>query len=290
MAIDEYLAFKRGQGRAPSSLKAFEQRLVNLLGPVIKRPLRAVIGRGESLYEQVQDERGADTHHNALSMGKTWAAWCVKRRWLRENPFADVEPVGQRVQGADKARLTVDESRAVDAWCRAHADDPGAVVTLGYLLLGMRASELVKRDVRDLDDDGRLLWIGKTKTKAGRRKLRIPDELGAMLVAIAGNRPGYEPLFVRGDGVRWTRMVSYRAVRRVCKAAGVTVLGPQALRRTQATLATEAGETGLAVARHLGHATGEAPGVTHRSYIGRDAAVDARGDRTLKVIQGGKRP
>ncbi|MFN2530924.1 MAG: amidohydrolase family protein, partial [Pyrinomonadaceae bacterium] len=36
-----------------------------------------------------------------------------------------------------------------------------------YLLLGPRASELVRRNVRDVDDGGRLLWIGATKTAAG---------------------------------------------------------------------------------------------------------------------------
>jgi hypothetical protein len=153
----------------------------------------------------------------------------------------------------------------------------------------------VRRDVRDLDDGGRLLWIGKTKTRAGRRRLLIPDELAPYLVAIAAGRPGDEPLFVSEAsgrwpaGRRWSRYMAYNHVRRICTAAKVPTLPPQALRRTQATLATDAGATGLMVAQHLGHATGAAPAVTHRSYVERDAARDAAVQRGLRILQGGRR-
>ena len=110
-----------------------------------------------------------------------------------------------------------------------------------------------------------------------------------MLLKLAAGRPPDAPLFVRPDGVRWSRYIARRRVREALEHAGVTVLPPQALRRTHATLATEAGESALAVARQLGHATGAAPAVTGRSYVGRDAAVAAQGDRALRVIQGGRR-
>ena len=42
------------------------------------------------------------------------------------------------------------------------------------LVMGMRASEIVSRIVRDLDDDGQLLWIPGTKTEAGKRTLPVP--------------------------------------------------------------------------------------------------------------------
>lgn len=285
-AVEAFLAEKRAAGRAESTVTTYEDRLQILLGPVLKRPIRAVTHRGAELYAGTWPGRAADTHQHALLVGRLWGRWCVKRRLLRANPFAEVEPVGCRVVGADKARLSVDESRVLETWCRAHADDQGAVLTLAYLLLGSRASELVRRDVRDLDDDGRLLVIGRTKTAAGRRRLRIPDELSAMLVDLADGRAPDAPLFVRPDGVRWSRYVARRRVREALGAAGVTVLPPQALRRTQATLATEAGETALAVARHLGQAIGAAPKVTGQSYIGREAAAAAQSERARRAIRG----
>ena len=81
--------------------------------------------------------------------------------------------------------------------------------------------------------------------------------------------------------------MAYNHVRRIAADAKVPVLPPQALRRTQATLAEDAGETALAVVRHLGHATAAAPAVTHRSYVGRDTVRNAavkRGLAALRVV------
>jgi len=61
-----------------------------------------------------------------------------------------------------------------------------------------RASELVRRSVRDVDVGGRLLWIGATKTAAGRRRLLVPDEFAVCLVAIAAGRAGQAAVRVRG--------------------------------------------------------------------------------------------
>lgn len=266
-AMEQYLAECRARGLAATTLSNYEDRLQCLLGPVLSRPVRAVLARAAELYAATWPGRAADTHRHGLVVGRLWARWCVKRGLLRVNPFVDVEMVGRKVVGADKARLTVDESRQIEDWCLTHPADPGAVLTLGYLYLGSRASELVKRDVRDLDDDGRLLWIRATKSEAGRRRLAIPPELRLLLLGLAAGKASDAPLFAGERGVRWSRYVARRQVQRACAAAGVPVLPPQALRRTQATLATEAGETALAVARHLGHATGAAPAVTGRSYV-----------------------
>lgn len=287
-AVEQFLAEKRAAGRATSTVETYEDRLLALLGPALSRPLRYVRTRGQELYVQVTAGRSADTHQHALELGRLWGRWCVKRKLLKEDPFADVEPIGNKVLGADKSRLTVDESRTLAGWCLEHASDSGAVLTLGYLLLGSRASELTRRVVRDLDDDGRLLWIGATKSAAGRRRLVVPDVLRGLLLALVEGRGPDAPIFSHPDGSRWTRQLARRKVRACCVAAGVPELPPQALRRTQATLATEAGETALAVARHLGHATGAAPEVTGRSYVGRDAARDAVAVRALRVIRGGK--
>jgi integrase len=228
------------------------------------RPLRWLTHRGADLYKAARNGKASDTHINALFAGKTWGSFLVERKMLRANPFAAVKPVGRKRKGADKERLTIDESRRLRAYCLKHGKhDPGAVLTLGYLLLGARASELVKRDIRDLDDGGRVLRIGATKTEAGRRSLAVPDELAELLIELALNRAPAEPLF-QTDGKRWSRFVARDHVRRICALASVPVLSPQALRRTQSDLATDAGVAALAVAAHLGHA---GTAVTRRSYV-----------------------
>lgn len=282
-AIKAYIDVKRAQGRASLTIVAYEGRLNTLLAEYLHRPVRSILHRGAELYADVLAGRSADGHQNLLTAGRLWAKWCVKQRWLKANPFADVEPVGQRIHGADKERLTVDESRKLEAWCLARPGDQGATLALGYLYLGSRNTELARdRVVRDLDDNGRLLWIGKTKSKAGRRRLRIPDGLSEMLLALCAGKPGDAPIFVNTEGNRMGPDSARKLVRKALKAAGVTEMPPQALRRTQATLATEAGETALAVARHLGHAQ---VGVAQQSYVDRDAAVAAQGKRAMRALR-----
>jgi integrase len=53
------------------------------------------------------------------------------------------------------------------------------------LVIGMRANEIVSRVVRDLDDDGKLLWIPDSKTEAGRRRLQVPELLRPLVKALA---------------------------------------------------------------------------------------------------------
>jgi integrase len=289
-AIKAYLDVKRAQGRSPETLSSYESRLDVLFGPLVSRPIRSIASRGEALYAATLAGRSPDAHQNLLRIGRMWGKFCVKRKWLKSNPFEDVEPVGQRAFGADKNRLTVDESRQLESWCLAHPSDIGAVLTLGYLYLGARNTELTKRDVRDLDDDGRLLWIGRTKSKAGRRKLSVPEGLSAMLVALCGSRPSDAPMFATKRG-RMRRETARQHVIRVCKAAGVPVVPPQGLRRTASSLAAALRETPLEIARFLGHSTGEAPKVTERAYIERGAVSAAQSEARVRAIRSGrKRP
>lgn len=287
-AIEAFIKVKRAQGKAPLTIVAYEQRLGILLAEYLRRPIRSIAHRGTELYAGVLEGRSADGHQNLLVAGRLWARWCVKQGWLRADPFIDVEPVGRRVHGADKARLTVDESRKLEAWCLAHQGDQGAVLTLGYLYLGARCTELACRDVRDLDDDGRVLVIGKTKTRAGRRKLAIPEALRDMLHAWCASRPGDAPIFTDARGERMGRNAARKHVRRVCAAAGVTILPPQAIRRTWASLADEVSVAPLEIARGLGHASVAAPKVTEQAYLERGSVAAAQGERALRVIRGGR--
>lgn len=287
-AVDALLAQMRKDGLAESTIETNEFRLWHIfqIARHGERPLRWLSRRGQELYDAAQVERKADTHQAELALAKQVGDLCVKQRWLRANPFADVEAVGRKTHGSTKPRLRVDESRKLRTYCLGRPDDQHCVLTLAYLLLGSRASELVKRDVRDLDDGGRLLWINRTKTVAGTRRLSIPDELRVLLLELVEGRASDAPLFTKDDGTRMTRHWAYRHVKRICKDAGVPDLSPQALRRTQSDLATEAGETAIAVARHLGQTS---PVVTDRSYRDRDVVADAKAERAFKVIAGGKR-
>lgn len=286
-AVDALLEQMRKAGRAEGTIETAEYRLHHFfqLPKNANRPLRWLVNRGEELYVAAQVNRSADTHQAELALAKQVGDLCAKKKWLRANPFAHVEPVGRKTHGSEKERLRVDEARKLFDYCMARLDDQHCIITLAYLLLGSRASEMVKRSVRDLDDGGRLLWINRTKTRAGTRKLAVPEELRFALLALARGKAPDAPLFTREDGERATRYWAYWHVKRICGEAKVPELSPQALRRTQTDMATEAGETSIAVARHLGHGS---TAVADRSYRDRDVAAAAKTERALRVFSGGR--
>jgi integrase len=220
-----------------------------------------------------------DTHRNILVEARMLGKWCVSKRWLRTNPVEDVEGKGKRRHG--KAQLRIDEARRwlAKATELADAGDTGGVAAMMTLLLGMRASEIVSRVVRDLDDDGRLLWIPDSKTEAGKRTLRVPDLLRPYLQQLAeGQKP--DALLFGKHWRDWPR----ESVQRICDAAGVPQVTAHGMRGLHSTLAMEAGVTGHVVAASLGH---ERVSTTVQSYAKPEAVAGAQQRRALRVLAGG---
>ena len=229
---------------------------------------------------RTQRPPSVDTHRNVLSEAKTFFAWCVKKRLAKANPFAKVEGVGRRQHG--KPQLRVDESRK---WLKAAVElaelgDPGAVAAMMTLLLGMRSLEVVSRVVRDVDDEGRLLWIPCSKTKAGKRTLEVPQVLQPFLLRLAVNRPPEEPLL----GQHW-RDWPRKEVQRICERAGVMKVTAHGMRGLHSTLAVQSGITGHVVAAALGH---ESFSTTVQSYAKPEAVASAKQQTVLKVLTGGR--
>src|SRR5450432_1078327 len=165
---------------------------------------------------------------------KTFHRWCRDKGWTKINAFEHVQGLGRRRRG--KPQLTTDEARKflAKALELAEDDDDGAIAAAMALLMGMRASEIVERTIRNLDDDGRLLWITDAKTQAGVRRLEVPPQLQAHLQRIARGKEQGDRLF--GPGA--TRYWVLRSVQRICKAAGVPIVPAHGLRGTHATLAS----------------------------------------------------
>jgi integrase len=258
----------------------------------------------ERLYDDVCRRRtektgkpwSTTTQRGILTAAKTFAAWCVERRWLRSSPLAAVKPRGKLKHG--KPQLRNDEARRwYETAMRLAPTTPGAVAALCALLLGMRASEVTSRVVRDLDDDGKLLWIPESKTEAGRRTLELPRELRPLLRSLAEapvgprgrKRPrGADDLLFGADkrGRPHTRGWVLWWVKRISRDAGVPTVSAHSMRGLNATLALRAGATAALVAQALGHAS---EGVTLQSYAAPGSAADAAARKGLEILQGGKR-
>ncbi len=125
-----------------------------------------------------------DSHRNILAEAKSFLV-------VRGEEVDCAQPArrgggrGKRRHG--KAQLRIDEARRWQAKAIGFADQgkDGAVAAMMCAGDGDAGSEVVSRVVRDLDDEGRLLWIPDSKTEAGRRTLQVPDFLQPYLVRLA---------------------------------------------------------------------------------------------------------
>lgn len=285
-AVDAFEVLLRERGLAASSIARTRSHLDTLLRTAINghRPLRWVTPRrAAELYQLVQQGRAVDTHRNALAAGKAWGKFCVKRGWLLASPFAGVEPIGRRKRG--KPQLHVDEARRLLETCLAERSRESIGVALA-LLLGLRASEVAHRQVRDLDDGGRLLWVPRGKTAAARRHLEVPEVLRPLLLELAAGRPAAAWLFGESDLERPSRHWTLYHVRRLCRAAGVPPVTAHGLRGTHATLATAAGATSHVVAGALGHTS---TAITEAAYSRAEARTERDQRAVLRVLDGGRR-
>lgn len=291
-AVDAYVDHLRASvGLRPSSVATTRHRLRALLQA---HDQHALVGdltprRAARLYEErvatvlrpaaagrPEARVSADTHRGELAAAQRWGAWCARQGWLPADPFARVEPVGAKRRG--KPQLRIEEARAYLAAALAE-DTPAALAAALPLLLGLRASEVTDRSVRDLDDGARVLWIDEGKTAAAARRVAVPEIVRPRLAALVAGRPGGEPLWGPVDR-HW---LAYHVVR-LCSVAKVPRVTPHGLRGLHATLAVQHGTTAAVVASALGHTSAD---VTRRHYLADGAERGQRQAATLTVLAGG---
>lgn len=223
-----------------------------------------------------------DYHRNILAETKTFLGWCVSKQWIASNPLAHVEGYGRRRHGKEQLRINEARKWILRASELAHAGEPGAVAAMMTLLMGMRCSEIVSRVARDVDDDGRILWIPDSKTEKGRRTLQIPDVLKPHLDRLVHDKDPEALIF--GTHTRaWVR----KWVQRICREVRVKVVTAHGQRGLHSTLAVEHGVTPRAVADALGH---ESFATTAQSYATPEAVGRARSVRVQDQLTRGLVP
>lgn len=289
-AVQEYELHRAEQVRAgeikqvTADREAFHLKRILQLGVHGDRELRLLTpSYAVKMYEESRARGSVDTQRNGLTIARMAANWWVAQGWIAANPFTGIKGRGKRKHG--KPQLRIDEARTLRDKCVVLAAiEDGAIVTLAYLLLGPRAGEMLNRRVRDLDNDGRLLWIEDTKTPAGNRTLEIPPELAGPLLRIThGRKPDdliFEHAATRKRPADWAR----EQVWRLCKLAGVPRVTPHGLRGTHGSIAKAAGATSRLVADQLGH---EHESITDLAYIDRRVADESQRRATLRVLNGG---
>jgi len=229
----------------------------------------------------------AASHRTVLGQCKRFYAWASERGYVAQNPFAPVKPVGRPRAG--KAQLRIDEARRFVALAVAKAEggDRAALAALLALLLGMRASEVLQRVARDLDDEGRVLWITRGKTDNARRRLTVPEVLRPLLGGLARGKAPDELLFgasPSGAGKPLTDAWLWGHVQRLCDEAGVPRVSTHSLRGLHSTLALEAGATASAVAAALGHGSFQ---ITAKHYAAPGTIERVRSQVVEQALGGG---
>ena len=225
-----------------------------------------------------------DSHRTILAAAKTFLRWCTAkpRRWISRSPIEEVQGVGKRRHG--KPQLRIDEARrwVGKATELAGKGEAGAIAASSALLMGMRASEITSRVVRDLDDEGSLLWIPDAKTEAGKRMLQVPEVLRPHLSGLAKGKES-----------------AAAALRRALAGLGPEV-GEADLRGGEGAGGDGARDAGAAldprararrhlhtsVASSLGH---ESFSTTVESYAKPEAVAGAKQRRVMTVLEGGGR-
>jgi integrase len=148
------------------------------------------------------------------------------------------------------------------------------------LLMGLRASEVLSRVVRDIDCGGEYLRVDdnedvafRLKTESSRRPVLIPTLLRPLLAQLAARKRATDPLFPGRLGGRRRRQWLHVQVGSLCKKAGVPVVCSHSLRGWMTTSAVAAGELPEVVAREIGHASAQ---MTLEPYISPGVAEAAR--------------
>ena len=276
-AVSEYMDDKEAAGLKPLSIRTVRDKLTAFL-PLAER-LTISSERASEIYREATTRPcrykrpvSVCTHRAQLRCARAFFAWCVERRYLDRNPFERVKGTG-RIQSG-KPQLRLDEVRQlVEVLHReANAGDEGASALLLQLVFGARSSEILGRQVRDIDDGGRVLWIPDGKTKNARRRLSVPEEVQPLLKALTGQRGPEDFLIGAGRSKPYTSPVLWKRLRRFCRMAGIRQVCPHSLRGLHSTLAIEAGATSGAVIAQLGHSSFQ---ITERHYLDKDRQHDA---------------
>lgn len=233
------------------------------------------------------------THRFYLSLAQRLFRWAVRKGYVRESPFAGIQPVGRPNRGKKQLRFEEAE-RFITAGFRLFDEqqDTLALAAVTTLLLGCRASEVIHLKARDLDCGGTRLWVAaqdsdyRGKTHNAARNPEVPEVLRPRLLQRAVGLQPEDYLFgISSEGCPSRRQTLHRAVRRVCLAAGVPVVCPHSLRGLWATAGVRSGALSHTVAAALGHGSFK---VTAQHYVQPGTLDGARTGQLMQLIAGTK--
>ena len=260
-AADLFLADAIGKGNATGTIGSKRQRLVNIVA-VIGDAALATCGEAEaSKVRTALRERGmlATTINAHLRLLHSMLHRMQALRH-RVNPAPRFEAVkDRRIKGPKAYDDSTFEALVMQSTIMG-PDYLGIVLVCGDAAL--RVGELRGLEVRDINAAASTLRVERSVDDAGEiglpkngeaRTVPLSPRCLAVLQRLAAGREAGEPVFVRPDGERMTRVTVRAMLTRCQRLAGLPEKGVHVLRHSCATSALAGGADVVAVQRLLGH-------------------------------------
>ncbi len=264
-AVEHYLAHKEAKHRdKPATARRIATSLTSWMEFMGQRAIstwkRADVL--DYLTWRRQTGRLEVTLRKDFLAGRQCARFALDHRWLEDDPFVGID-VPSDSDSRNELVLTRDE---VDSYL-AHADKHHALGDLSRLMLnqGIRPDcEGLQIRAEDVDLERGLLEIRNSKTRAGRRTLRLTEESKRILAKRIANAPGPWVFSRRADDARTRpggldRPLTYSGLigvhERVLRAVEgkVPPFGLYSLRHTFATWFYDTTKDLVALKEVLGH-------------------------------------
>lgn len=274
--LPDWLRDRRSDGRRESGVESYEAILGRFVRDVGDMPPSGITVDLVKTYKRELMARVAPgTARHALTVLRTFCAWCVEEGYLSTNPALlvahprVVPPNPDPLSAAEIVALLA----ALDAPQRSHKTtwrrNRRAVCLMLYA--GLRIAEVAGLEWRDIDLDRCEIIVRKEIAKGGNpRTVPICDELAAELRAARFRSPSYA-VVDQGDGWKQRgKALESKSLahlfERWLPRRGISIHAHQ-LRKTFATELYLRGEDLATIQRLLGHAD---PKTTMR-YIGASA-------------------
>lgn len=286
--LPEWLAARKADGFRERGIRSYGDKLgqfIDFAGDISPREITADLVEAFKL-DMSSRELAAGTIRNALTIVRSFCAWCSAKGYMAENVALAVPH--PRVEAPEPDPLSREQIdlllAACDAPPRSHRHTWRRNRRAVFLMLyaGLRIGEVAALKWRDIDLDRLEISIRREGAKNGKpRVVPIGPELAAELRQAVSRFSG-DAVIDQGDredlrGKKLTRKSLAHIFERWLAGRGLTI-HPHQLRKTFATELYAAGEDLATIQRLLGHAD---PKTTMR-YIGASSTKEHAAVEKLK--------
>lgn len=265
-ARDDWLRRLRSSERSESAVRAYRVAIADVLAWAERENRGGELFEERTMVDYLDDYRrranpAAATYHRHFLLLRRFMRWLSRRDGVPD-PFLDLEPPPRPRQ--EREWLTPEEfQRLLAAAARPRRRLPGVaerdrLVLLALGLTGLRRSELVALDWRDLSLDGPKASLLVQRGKGGKpRRQPIAPPLVAELRRLRDERrpSAGDPVFCGLGGGRLQETTLAQIISRTAERAGLEKhVTAHTLRHTAATWLRQATGDARLVAEYLGHA------------------------------------